>query len=221
MVQAVTKGEVRARLRQTWLMGTRALRSDDEVDARREGQVVFVHGYLATRAVLHPLRDGVRRLGYATHELGYGPFANFDATAARLVDLIASLPTPMVLVGHSLGGLLCRAAVLRGDTSVRVNALITIATPHGGVRRARWLPGGVGIALRPGSPILRQLGRRVPVPLLNVLGQRDRLVTEESGSAVDADRTLRFPCDHNELLYDGDVQLEVLAQVERTLSEAS
>lgn len=217
MTHAVGFGEVRARLRQTWLMGTSRLRSDDGAETTREGQVVFVHGYLATRAVLHPLRDAVRALGYRTHEVGYGPAARFDEVAARVVDQVAALPTPLLLIGHSLGGLLCRAALARGDTAAQTTALITLATPHGGVRKARWLPGGVGVALRPGSPVLRQLGRRVPVPLLNVLGERDRLVTLESGTAVDAERTLRFPCDHNELLYDPAVHEAVLAHVETAL----
>lgn len=42
---------------------------------------------------------------------------------------------PVVLVGHSAGGVVARAALVRGNSS-NVNALITIASPHLGTSRA-------------------------------------------------------------------------------------
>jgi triacylglycerol lipase len=57
-----------------------------------------------------------------------------------LNDILASITThhpgePIVLVGHSAGGVVARAALVRGGAK-NVKALITIASPHLGTERA-------------------------------------------------------------------------------------
>lgn len=76
------------------------------------------------------------------------------------------------VVAHSYGGLLARWLVERvPGWAERVDDLVTVATPHGGsefgFRLTTLPPGvdewdGVGNDLRPGSPVLRQLGRHAP-----------------------------------------------------------
>ena len=77
-------------------------------------QALFVHGMgrspLSGWRLLLRLRAG----GIATHTFGYvTPFQNFAAIRARLATRIAVLATrgDYVLIGHSLGGVLLRAAV--------------------------------------------------------------------------------------------------------------
>jgi pimeloyl-ACP methyl ester carboxylesterase len=52
------------------------------------------------------------------------------------------------LVGHSLGGLLLRHAVDH-ETFAAPATVVTIATPHAGVRLARWLPGSCARLMHP------------------------------------------------------------------------
>jgi pimeloyl-ACP methyl ester carboxylesterase len=61
------------------------------------------------------------------------------------------------LVGHSLGGLVARRVAQSGHPAVRVETLVTIATPHRGAHAARLTSGGCARAMRPGSPWLAEL----------------------------------------------------------------
>jgi len=51
-----------------------------------------------------------------------------------------SVPRKVILVAHSMGGLICRsliAQVLQGDASARVEKFVTYGTPHGGIELSR------------------------------------------------------------------------------------
>ncbi len=201
-------------------MGTSAIRRGAGPVPRRVGRVVFVHGFLATGAVLHPLRDRVRAVGFGTHELSYGPQVPFVGIAERLrtlVDTDVPRDEPVVLVGHSLGGLVSRWYLQKLSGRDRVCGLVTLATPHGGVAQARLLPTSVGHALRPGGVYLRALEAQSSVPHVNIFGEADHIVPVQSGAAVVGAESVGLPCDHNELLYDPDAHAEVLAAIERFL----
>jgi pimeloyl-ACP methyl ester carboxylesterase len=67
------------------------------------------------------------------------PYEVGDA-ACKLADLVRLIhqktKSPVYLVAHSMGGLICRAAiqaVLQGEAEELVAKLVTIGTPHGGI----------------------------------------------------------------------------------------
>ncbi len=181
------------------------------VEAR--GLVVFVHGLLAAGPVFDPLRRRVaRELGLATLDITYGPHRHLESVAAELqarIEEVAEPHQPVDLVGHSLGGLIARWYLQQ--LGGRGRRLVTIATPHAGTPVARWVPGPMGRALRPGSPWLRRLGDSVDIPHLVVVADGDRLVPPQSAAAVRDARIERFPgLGHNEVLYDPRVQQTVV-----------
>ena len=59
-------------------------------------------------------------------------FASIEARAAELKAQLDQLPGPLVIVGHSQGGLDARYLISKLDYARRVRALVTIATPHRG-----------------------------------------------------------------------------------------
>jgi hypothetical protein len=59
------------------------------------------------------------------------------------------------LIGHSLGGLLLRYALECDTFVVGPATVVTIATPHAGVRLARWMPGFCARLMHPGSATVR------------------------------------------------------------------
>ena len=77
-------------------------------------QALFVHGMGRSPLSGWPLMARLRAQGIRTHALGYAtPFQSFAAIRARLVRRIQALSAhgDYVLIGHSLGGVLLRAAV--------------------------------------------------------------------------------------------------------------
>jgi len=65
----------------------------------------------------------------------YPTFASVDAAAARLADNLKTYVNPArpaIIVGHSMGGLVARAAVERHGAAPYVRSIITLGTPHRG-----------------------------------------------------------------------------------------
>lgn len=139
--------------------------------------VVLLHGSCMTDAQF--TRDGHDHGAALARDLGYTPLylrynsgrhisTNGHAFAAILEELVTSWPVAvdeLVLVGHSMGGLVlrsaCHVAVEREYTwQNRLHALITLGTPHHGApleRGGHWLERMLGVS-RYSAP-LGALGR--------------------------------------------------------------
>ena len=122
--------------------------------------VLMVHGLYHNRTAWLVFARRLRREGFKNlHTFGYNSFTkDFGQALAglktRLNQLLADSPDgKIILIGHSLGGLLCRCAA--GDPRFRdkVAALITLGSPHGGSELA-WLGGNrMARGLIPGRTI--------------------------------------------------------------------
>ncbi len=210
--------EARAIALQGWLIAKRGGRAwrDKRVDPDAP-HVVFVHGYFAAGPVFDPLRKAVLGgLGAPTLDLTYGPHRDFESIAAELGDRIqreVEAQRRVLLVGHSLGGLLARWYVQ--EQGGRAIGLVTLATPHGGTNAAKRVPGSLARALDPRGKVLRRLGNRVGIPHLAIAGGKDRVVPTSSALAVeDADVAVYDHLGHNTLLYDAEVHGRVVRALE-------
>ena len=132
-------------------------------DAQR-APVVLVHGYGATVAVWTRLRQQLYAEGFSHVVMaGYNAArtdpASVCAGVAALCEAVSSAAasSSIHLVGHSLGGLVARRVAQSEDPAVRVDTLVTIATPHRGSHAARLTGGRCARAMRPGSPWLAAL----------------------------------------------------------------
>ena len=133
------------------------------VDARG-APVVLVHGFGATVGVWSRLRQQLYAEGFSHVVMaGYSATrtdpAAVCAGVAALCQAVGGTTTSssIHLVGHSLGGLVARRVAQSGLPAVRVETLVTIATPHRGAHAARLTGGGCARAMRPGSPWLAEL----------------------------------------------------------------
>lgn len=134
-----------------------------------ETPVLLVHGYGANRSNWLFLRRYLQQAGFGrVHALNYNPLrADIPELAARCAarveDLRARFGTARVhLVGHSLGGVVARYAVQVDGLDAAT--CVTIASPNGGVRLARYgsplaavSPLASGLQLRPGSAVMERL----------------------------------------------------------------
>jgi len=104
-------------------------------------RVLLVHGMGRTALSLYGLFRHLRKAGHDAQLLGYvaaiEPFARIvDRIHNRLREL-ARLQRPYTVVGHSLGGLLVRAALARGAIDPPPAHLIMLGTPNHSPRLAR------------------------------------------------------------------------------------
>ncbi len=172
---------------------------------------VFVHGFMASGPVFDPMRLAVTaRTGLATLDFSYGLLDGFEATAARLaatIERLAPDPVRISLVGHSLGGLVARWYVQELGGRSRVDRLVTLATPHGGTRVARYAPPALRDVLLPGSPVLARLGRSasngIALPHTVIVPREDRMIVPlENAYAVDDAEIVHVDeVGHNEALF--------------------
>lgn len=180
--------------------------------------VLFIHGFMASGPVFDPMRAHVESVaGVETVGLSYGPLESFEHVAGRIGALarLAAHGRPVTIVGHSLGGLLARWYLQElggsADQGGPVDRLITIASPHAGTDKARFAPGSLGAALRPGSAILERLRlgreRARGVAHVAVVAGRDRMISppDSAGAIHDADVHRFDDLGHNESLFDARV----------------
>ena len=165
-----------------------------------ERQPVFlVHGLAGADHSWWPLRSALAAAGFGTViALRHNAFRiDIPGIADWLVDhaeraMMMTGSTGVHLVGHSMGGLVVRAAVQSPRLAGKASTAVTIATPHHGTGFARLLPGPAARQLRPGSDFLRALDRQ---PLdhrtrwLNMHAAADNVVSAASASWPAAART--------------------------------
>ncbi len=181
--------------------------------------VILTHGLYHNASAWLLYRRRLRRAGFADVRTYAYPsfFRSFEAIVEGLVQAVQraadSSPTGTVLlVGHSLGGLVVRAACVREALCGRVAGIVTLGAPHQGSTLAGLLAlGRLGRGLRPGGEVLEGV-RCLPVcsgPALSLYSPMDGMVLPLSGSLLE-EREKRAgwteeclpPLSHVGMLYD-------------------
>jgi triacylglycerol esterase/lipase EstA (alpha/beta hydrolase family) len=158
------------------------------------------------------------------YALSYGPplasIERFAAQAAAKIDamLAATGATQVVIVGHSMGGLVARA-YLRRWGAAKVRRVITVGTPHQGSVLAHVFPGRSLAEMRPGNPWLEELGRATAAagpPIVSLWSWHDSMVAPQASSVLErAENVALMGIGHNALLTDSAVFERVAAEIER------
>ncbi|MCU1613711.1 MAG: lpsA [Frankiales bacterium] len=131
-------------------------------DATEHGSrwpVLLLHGFAGTDRVWDPLAQELRAMGFGyVVRLSYNSFRSDPAEVVRAVHEQVAVALERTgaagvhLVGHSLGGLFLRHAVQHDPSVAGPATVVLIATPHLGVRVARWVPGRCARLLHPAAP---------------------------------------------------------------------
>ncbi|RBY80121.1 lipase [Blastococcus sp. TF02-09] len=171
----------------------RALFAADPLAARTP--VLLVHGLVDNRSIFAVMRRSLRRRGFASVcSWNYSPLLRDVAKAAddlgaHIERICAQTGHDRVhVVGHSLGGLIARYYVQRQGGDRRVDALVTLGTPHGGSVLAHLLPTPLVRQLRPGSPVLTELAEpvdRCDTRITAIYSDLDQMVLPTSAGRCD------------------------------------
>lgn len=204
-----------------------------EAAARRRFPILFIHGYFCNRAIwLSFMRDAAAR-GYLCEALTLPrPFAAIESNAAfvdaAIDDLLARARREgedapddrVVIIAHSMGGLVARAALARIDPS-RVAHVITLGTPHHGAFTARYWDIPNVVQMRTSSPWLIALeaeemqGRGLPRSAWTTLfSYHDNIVFPQETALLEGAHTIAIGgVGHVALVYDKRVRTMVFERL--------
>lgn len=169
----------------------------DRIEGRRQARtpIVLIHGYRCNRGTWVRLHAALRRAGWPVLTVNLEPagasIASFAKQLARRIDeaLLESGTERVILIGHSMGGLVARHYVARfGDGAVR--AVITLGTPHHGTEIARLGVGACAQEMLPGSTFLRELPGSIAVPLVSIYSAHDNFIMPQGPCGVTGARNV-------------------------------
>lgn len=191
--------------------------------AREEPCLILLHGLYHNPAAWLLARGRFARAGYGRqHVLTYGSWRqSFEEVAADLARdvraIVAANPgRRIILVGHSLGGLLLRRLLAEADIAEACAALVTMGSPHRGSRLAAFGPGRLVRDVHPSSDTIRRMQTPPPsskVPCLALVSPADAMVLPPDnlmppdGSGFDIRETIL--CDHVQMLFHPHVAAQI------------
>lgn len=107
---------------------------------------IFIHGFTANADYMGDLMHQFNGAGFVSFAFEYASFKGIDHAAKSLSQLLTLLDNDgtisrnrVVLVGHSMGGLVARAFISLENGARFARKVITLGTPHDGTLKSSWL----------------------------------------------------------------------------------
>jgi triacylglycerol lipase len=125
--------------------------------------IVLVHGFISTGKIFFYIKKKLEAQGHKCFTPTLKPIDakyGIEDLALKLkteIDNCVELDSKFVLIGFSLGGIICRYYLQELGGIARVNKLITISAPHHGSYLSYIYPGKGMKQLRPKSEFLKNL----------------------------------------------------------------
>jgi len=175
-----------------WWLGRRepptATRSQDT-------PILLVHGLLCNGAYWLPLQKYLQQRGITNlFTLNLQPnFANIDVYAGQVAKRVEYIlkttgANKVILIGHSMGGLVARAYVQHFGGQNFVAKLITLGSPHHGTYHAYLLWGTNLRQMRPRNEWLMELNttetQPASVPMVCLYSYHDNMITPPTSAAL-------------------------------------
>ncbi|WP_177176544.1 alpha/beta fold hydrolase [Hyunsoonleella jejuensis] len=177
--------------------------------------VLMLPGYTETQFVFYEFRKCLKESDVSFKTIKYRPFlGDLDLEIEKLMveihSVISNNPEKeIVLIGHSMGGLIARCVLERLRDSNKVKSIM-ISTPHLGTKLASFALGSCGKQMRPKSCFINSMAKAFNKNSLNIYSNADSLVCPRSsllylGNNVQTKKKLL----HNSILFDREVVQEI------------
>jgi triacylglycerol esterase/lipase EstA (alpha/beta hydrolase family) len=201
--------------------------------------VLLIHGYGCNSGYWHFMSRALQRAGVSHHALDLEPvFAGIDEFVPQVHLAIESIcrrsgPDKLIILAHSMGGLVARAYLLEHGAK-RVAKVITLGTPHRGTglanfgmgpnsRQMRWTGSA---AEGQCSAWLRQLHSREDMALralfVSLYSHHDNIVSPQSSSHLPGATNVEFHgIGHVALALHPQVQARVIEEIRLSARRAA
>ena len=188
--------------------------------------VILIHGLYHNPGAWFRFKRFFRRAGYERLYLpGYNSYGRktFEEIASELKTYAAAVIAargPVILIGHSMGGLFIRCLLADPDMAKNVLAAVTLGTPHRGSKLAALAFGAAGRAILYESPLIRRLAKApcpASLPKLCLASPMDDMVLPLSAldaPSADWTREATAPVSHVFMLYHAPIIRRVLKFIE-------
>lgn len=160
--------------------------------------ILLVHGYGCSRGVWWRVRRELEAAGHTVATVSlFPPYTSIGRLVPQLAQRIdevcvATGAQQLVLIGHSMGGLVCRSYLARYGIG-KVSRLITLATPHQGSQLARYGIGRNTREMEPGSLWLRDLAHDpIRIPCVAVRTSHDNYVMPQDNQRLPGARDVEM-----------------------------
>lgn len=131
--------------------------------------IILLHGLFQNRSCLFWLQFRLRSAGYLqTISISTPPWRDIETLTESLVKKVDELRIKLkvekvVLIGHSMGGMIARNYVQSRGGAEYVHGIVTLGSPHHGSKLAPFAISPMGRTLLPGSEFLTRFNS-VPWP---------------------------------------------------------
>ncbi len=191
--------------------------------------VVLIHGILDTPWTMRKLDRCLKEAGFTTHVIKLKPatgVAPLEVLAAQVRDVVEADIAPgdrFSVVGFSMGGVIARYYAQRLADPDRIDALVTISTPHCGTWLAYVLPFSGVRQMRPRSALLRDLDDDVEeygdIRWVTIRTPLDLIIVPSSSSRLDWAENHSFPVLMHPLMVFDDRVINEMIRVLRSDGE--
>jgi len=195
--------------------------------AQPRAALLFVHGFFCNRAIWLPTMRAAAARGHVCEAVSLEPpTVDIDQYNAQLNIAIDQLHTkapnsPLIIVGHSMGGLVARAW-LRDNArrTSEIAHLVTLGTPHHGTVHARFVLAPNGQQMRPNNMWLVALAAGETTEdrarITSLYSYHDNVVAPQlSGHLEHAHNIAVSGVGHVSLVYDQQVRQILFDEIDR------
>jgi triacylglycerol lipase len=193
--------------------------------------MVYLHGISARAGTVAPMRLYMAARGLGTgFAYEYETSPDIDGAAAglsrRLDQVVQAVPptpgNPLVLIGHSLGGLIIRRYLQLFPGRHPVKQVFLVSVPNTGTHLAHYFPTEVTTMLLPGSEFLEDLndgshlknGIRYGYDTVCMYGDRDLFVLPRESMHLSGADVVVFPqLGHNNMMLSTTVMAEIAGRL--------
>lgn len=199
--------------------------------------VLLIHGYLCNAGYWRSTVRYLRRQGLANvHTLSLEPiWGDIDHYAVQVAERVEALCADygvqqVLLVGHSMGGLVARAYLRQYGDRRRLAGIITLGAPHHGSIHARFLliKARNVQQLTPDNSWLARLNagadQAVATPIVSLYSLHDDMVTPQDSAVLDGPNVRNVAVvgvGHLAMAFDRSIHALLVTQVEQLLKNSN